>query len=216
MNTNDEVTDNSTKGFESDFEDARLRFCIAAFERQRSTVQDLEKKSQLLLSFSTAILATLFLKFEYLKLITIVLSTTTMPFYFILVGWISLAILGISCFLSLIFLLQSIRLRRFSDAHPDNMVDSLFSKDSELGSITNTSNLLKHIAIYYAVAIDDNKVTIQKKSKSLKLVQITTLVSLMTLLVLMCIIIVIYFTVKKGSFHDYREEDYCRRPRGAA
>jgi hypothetical protein len=177
---------------DNDISDARLNFCIAAFERQRTTVQELEKKSQIFLSFTTVILGAFLLKFEFLKSIIELLSKETIPFYISVIGWVSLAILAFSCFVSLIFLLQSIRLRQFKDGHPTNMIDTLFSPDSRLSSHINKNELLEYIALYYATAVDDNKMPIRKKSNSLKIVHITTIVSLMVLLMFLSVIFYLF------------------------
>jgi hypothetical protein len=94
-------------------ETIRLEYCLSVFERQQETIGELEKKTQLLLSFLTAILGALFIKFDYLKTIAIDLTSNKLPFFVSLFGWLSLAMVAFSSIISLIYLLNSIRLRTF-------------------------------------------------------------------------------------------------------
>lgn len=190
------IKNNKFADFE--FEKTRFDYCLEIFKRQLNTAQDMEKKSQLLLSFSVAILASFFLKFEYLKTIAIGLSENSLPFYFKALGWGSLLALGGSCLVALLCILQSVRLRSFKDGYPKSVIDSFFSPESEVVASGDKAHLLHMMAVYYVVAIDDNKTALQKKARYLKLAHLATVASLLALSIFLCTVVLLDITQYRG------------------
>lgn len=174
-------------GINDDFEKTRLEICTTTFERQRKTIDDLNKKAQFLLTFTTAILATLFFKIDYIKSITQNISNNSLPPFIKWGGCVSLIILAISLLLSLLCILLSIRLRKINDGHPKSMINSFFSPTNLFIKEKNNQELLKKISMYHAVAVDDNKRIIQSKSNWLKITHLSMIIALIALAILLSI-----------------------------
>lgn len=174
--------------------DARLNFCKATFEGQLNSIQNLNKRSQILLSFLTAILVSFFLKFEYLEIIGGDYNSDTLIYYLDVIRWGALVVLGVSCLLSLVYIFNSIKLRQLKNAHPDSMIDSLFSPESEKKYCLDSVEMKKYISMNYAVAVDDNKLVVEKKTSYIKKAHIATIICLLTLFIYICITVIVNTT----------------------
>ena len=80
----------------------------------------------------------------------------------------------------------------------ENLIDTFFSPESEIVSNENNAYLIHRIAVYYAVAIDDNLVALKSKARCINAAHTATLILLVALSVFLSAVILLELIQSNG------------------
>lgn len=138
------------------FEKARFEYCAKLYEREAERKETLEKKSQFLLSVITLFLGAMFLKMDFLKTLQELIVQKRIATPLIWSVDFSMIVLALSLLTSLIAVLQSMRLQRFKNEYPANIISSLFAPNSKYLEDNDEPNLFRATAMSYAIALEFN------------------------------------------------------------
>jgi hypothetical protein len=147
------------------FEKARLDYCMDVFNREEQRKEQLEKKSQFYLSFITLFLGAIFLKSDSLNLLRELTDNEAIAKPVITVLYLSIIALGILILFSVMAILGVTRLWSYKGPYPEEIVDTLFSPQSDFIEENTQAQLIRAIALNYAIALDFNKSINDQKSK---------------------------------------------------
>jgi hypothetical protein len=147
------------------FEKARLDYCIDVFNKEEKRKEQLERKSQFYLSFITLFLGAIFLKADSLTLLKEVTENSTIAPPLITTLYLSIIALGILILFSVMAILGVTRLWSYKGPYPEDIVFSLFSPESDFIEEDTQANLIRAIALNYAIALDFNKSINDRKSR---------------------------------------------------
>jgi hypothetical protein len=175
-----------------EFEKARFEYCMMMHDREYVRQQNLEKKSQFYLSFVTLFLGAIFIGSDFLGHLKKIFSPTNTSVSFLFRYGVHGAIigLGVCLFAALLLVMQSVRIRNYTNVYPENLKELLFTKSSEYLGIQNIQNLFKENALSCAIAVENNKTVNDKKALWIRFVELALLVSVMFFAV--CIAIIFY------------------------
>jgi hypothetical protein len=138
------------------FDKARFEYCAKLYERETERKETLEKKSHFLLSVVTLFLGAMFLKMDFLETLRELFAQKSISAPLIWSINLSIVVLALSLLASLIAVLESMRLQRFKNEYPANIVSSLFGPDSKYMEDENEPSFLRATAMSYAIALEFN------------------------------------------------------------
>jgi hypothetical protein len=151
------------------FEKARFEYCAKLYERETERKETLEKKSQFLLSVITLFLGAMFLKLDFLETLRELIVQKSISATLIWSIDLSVIALALSLLISLIAVLQSMRLQRFKNEYPANIVSSLFAPNSKYLEGENEPSFLRATAMSYAIALEFNSRINDRKAMWVKI-----------------------------------------------
>jgi hypothetical protein len=147
------------------FEKSRLEYCLDIFNREEERREQLEKKSQFYLSFITLFLGAIFLKTDSLAFINELTANQTIPVPVMTVFYLAILLLGFFILFSVIAILQVTRLWSYRGPFPKEIVEILFSPDSDFLEEQTQACLMRTTALNYAIALESNTSINDRKSK---------------------------------------------------
>jgi hypothetical protein len=159
------------------FEKARFEYCVKIYERKET----LEKKSQFLLSIIVLFLGAIFLKSDFFKALQELIAQKSIRITIIWAMYVSMAVLAASLMFSLVAVLQSIRLQRFKNEYPENLISSLFAPDSKYFTSKVEDDFFSETAMSYAIAIEFNSKNNERKAGWVKAAWFSMLIAAISL-----------------------------------
>ena len=165
------------------FEKARFEYCAKVYEREVKRKEVLEKKAQFLLSIVTLFLGAIFLKIGFLEIVQTLSSQKQLS---ILLTWfinLSVVALAVSLLISLIAVLQSMRLQKLKNEYPANIIFSLFAPNSKYLESEDEIGFFRATAMSYAIALEFNKRNNDRKALWIKIAWSAVLFAAMSLFV---------------------------------
>jgi hypothetical protein len=147
------------------FEKARLDYCMDLFNREEQRKEQLERKSQFYLSFITLFLGAIFLKADSLTLLKELTENKPVASPLLTVLYLSIIVLGVLILFSVMAILGVTRLWSYKGPYPKDIVYAFFSPDSGYIKENTQPELIRIIAMNFAVALEDNIRINDRKSK---------------------------------------------------
>lgn len=163
------------------FEKARFEYCAALYESETKRQHNLEGKSRFYLSFVTLFLGAVFLNLGFLEDVRALISGASISPGLLVATYGALMVLAISLLISLLSILQSIRLRSYKSAYPADTTYSLFGPNSEYFENGDILSLLKANAMSYTIALEYNKSIDDKKARWVDIAAFNVLVAVIAL-----------------------------------
>ena len=151
---------------------ARLDHCRALFEREWQRKELLEKKSQFYLSFATLFLGAILLKIEFIRQVRETLAGPETPDWARGAAYTAIVVFVAATFVCLFAVLESVRLRRYTDEAPFPAHEHLFAAGTlrdrapEEEGWSNEEVYLDRAAFSYALAYDENRSRNERKSNA--------------------------------------------------
>ena len=139
------------------FEKARFEYCAKLYEREAERKETLEKKAQFLLSVITLFLGAIFLKMDFLETLQELTVQKSISVPLIWSMNLPIIALALSLLISLIAVLQSMRLQSFKNEYPANIISSLFAPDTKYLENEDEPSFFRATAMSYAIALEFNK-----------------------------------------------------------
>lgn len=139
------------------FEKARFEYCAKLYEREAERKETLEKKAQFLLSIITLFLGAIFLKMGFLETLQELTVQKSLSVPLIWSMNLPIVALALSLLISLIAVLQSMRLQRLKNEYPANIISSLFAPDTKYLKSEDEPSFFRATAMSYAIALEFNK-----------------------------------------------------------
>jgi hypothetical protein len=171
------------------FEKARLDYCMDVYNREEQRKEQLEKKSQFYLSFITLFLGAIFLKTDSLTLLKELTENEAIAPALITILYLSIILLGISILFSVMAILGVTRLWSYKGPYPEDIVFSLFSPESDFIEEDTQAQLIRAIALNFAVALDFNKSINDRKSRWIMVSSYGIFVSVAVFAILLSVIV---------------------------
>ena len=165
------------------FEKARFEYCAKLYEREAERKETLEKKSQFHLSVITLFLGAMFLKMDFLETLRELIVQKSIPTPLAWSTDLSIIALALSLLISLIAVLQSMRLQRFKNEYPADIISSLFAPNSKYLEDENEPSFLEATAMSYAIALEFNSKINDRKATWVKVSWFGVLVAAISLAV---------------------------------
>jgi len=148
-----------------EYEKARFEYCEKLYEREMARKETLEKKAQFILSFITLFLGVIFFRLDFFTTLSTLITKQRIPTSLVWTLYISLSVLALSLLLSLLSVMQAIRLQKFKEEHPKYFISSLFAPNSEYLKHHDEASLFKATAMSYAIALEHNSSINDQKAR---------------------------------------------------
>lgn len=148
---------------------ARYEYCLRLYEREQSRREHIERKAQFHLSLITIFLGALLLRLDILPQIKDILEKNTSPAFAVNLVYISALIFASSLTLSLFGVLQTMKTRAYNPEYPANPSLNLFNPDGNYLNEYTEEELLRSVAMTYALALESDSATNNLKSRWLAL-----------------------------------------------
>lgn len=148
---------------------ARYEYCLRLYEREQDRRENIERKAQFHLSLITIFLGALLLRLDILTEINAILKkSNTQP---ILVNCTYASALAFAFFviLSLIGVLLTVKSRAYNPEYPVNPSLMLFNPNGKYLRKYTEAELFRSVAMTYALALESDSVTNNRKSHWLSL-----------------------------------------------
>lgn len=163
------------------YEKARFEYCAKLYEREVERKETLEKKSQFLLSIITLFLGAIFLKMVFFETLQKLFVQKNISITLTWLVYIPMIALAIALLISLIAVLQSMRLQRFKNEYPENIISSLFAPNSKYLESKDEPSFLSATAMSYAIAVEFNKKNNDRKAVWVKVAWFSVLAAAISL-----------------------------------
>jgi uncharacterized membrane protein (DUF485 family) len=167
------------------YEKARYQYCLQIFNREEERREILEKKSQFYLSLVALFLGAIFFKPEFLDLMGNYLTDKTISIVAKIGLYISLGVLAVSLFLTMIAILKSMWLQKFKGEFPKNLFESIFDPQSKFIDEKNESGFYRATAMALTVALENNVDVNNDKSKWVRLSSYSIITGVFSLAILL-------------------------------